>query len=158
MKEQDTVGLKTRSLIERERGGYFNSNGVSLLGIQQRREEATDRTEELKNANKEVQKQVEYSEISNSIFNQKYKCIKTEGLPEVLPVTESEIYTVIGLFMLMGIIQKPTIRFYFSKGRVISTPGVADVMSRDRFESICRFLHFVNNSISESFQGSSKIF
>ena len=29
------------------------------------------------------------------------------------PVTESEIYTVLGLFLLMGIVQKPTARSYF---------------------------------------------
>jgi len=46
------------------------------------------------------------------------------------PVTESEIYTVLGLFF-MGIVQKPTARSYFSKRRVISTPGFADVISRE---------------------------
>jgi len=53
------------------------------------------------------------------------------------PVTESEIYTVLGLFLLMGIVQKPRARSYFSKNRVISTPGFAYVISRDRFELIC---------------------
>ena len=31
------------------------------------------------------------------------------------PVTENEIYTVLGLFLLMGIVQKPTARSYFLK-------------------------------------------
>ena len=31
------------------------------------------------------------------------------------PVTEDEMYVVLALFMLMGIIQKPTLRSYFSK-------------------------------------------
>jgi hypothetical protein len=39
------------------------------------------------------------------------------------PVTEEEIYVVVGLFMLMGIIQKPTLRSYFTTKRVISTPS-----------------------------------
>jgi hypothetical protein len=39
------------------------------------------------------------------------------------PVTEGEIYIVLGSFMLMGIIQKPTLRSYFTTNRVISTPG-----------------------------------
>jgi len=47
------------------------------------------------------------------------------------PVTESKIYTVFDLFLLMGIVQKPTARSYFLKSRVISTPGFADVISRD---------------------------
>jgi len=46
-------------------------------------------------------------------------------------VTESEIYTVLGLFLLMGIVQKPTTRPYFLKRRVISTPGLADIIIRD---------------------------
>jgi len=58
------------------------------------------------------------------------------------PLTESEIYTVFGLFLLMGIVQKPTARSYFSKRRVISTPGFADVISK---ELICKFLHFIDN-------------
>jgi len=58
------------------------------------------------------------------------------------PVTESEIYTILGLFLLMGILQKPTARLYFSKRRVISTPGFADVISRERFELICKFFAF----------------
>ena len=59
-------------------------------------------------------------------------------------VTESEIYTVLGLFLLMGIVQKPTAKSYFSK-RVVSTPGFADVISRGRFELICKLLHFIDN-------------
>jgi len=54
-------------------------------------------------------------------------------------VTESEIYTVLGLFLLIGIVQKPTARSYFSKRRVISIPGFAYVISRERFELICNF-------------------
>jgi len=42
----------------------------------------------------------------------------------------------------MGIVQKPTARSYFSKRRVISTPGFADVISK---ELICKFLHFIDN-------------
>jgi hypothetical protein len=40
---------------------------------------------------------------------------------------EWEIYDVLGLFMLMGIIQKPTLRSYFTTKMVISTPGFGDV-------------------------------
>jgi len=37
------------------------------------------------------------------------------------PVTESEIYTVLGVFLLISTVQKPTVRSYFLKRRVIST-------------------------------------
>jgi len=69
------------------------------------------------------------------------------------PVTESEIYTVLGLFLLMGIVQKPTARSYFSKRRVISTPGFADVTSRERVELTCKFLHFIDNESLPTYQG-----
>jgi hypothetical protein len=42
------------------------------------------------------------------------------------PVT-GEIYIVLGLFMLMGIIQKPTLGFYFTTKRLISTPGFREL-------------------------------
>ena len=69
------------------------------------------------------------------------------------PVTESENYEVLGLFLLKGIVQKPTARSYFLKRRVISTPGFANVISRERFELICKFLHFINNESLPTYQG-----
>jgi hypothetical protein len=75
-----------------------------------------------------------------------------------VPVTENEIYTVLGMFLLMGIVQKPTLRSYFSIKRVISTPGFADIMSRDRFELICKFLHFIDNDSLQTYEGPPKLF
>jgi uncharacterized membrane protein len=37
-------------------------------------------------------------------------------------VTVDEMYAVLALFMLMGIIQKPTLQSYFSKNRLPETP------------------------------------
>jgi hypothetical protein len=65
------------------------------------------------------------------------------------PATESEIYTDFG--------QKPTARSDFSKRRVISTPGFADEISRERFELICKFLHFIDESLP-TYQGPSILF
>ena len=73
------------------------------------------------------------------------------------PVTESEIYTVLGLFLLMGIVQKPTARSYFSKRRVI-TPEFADLISRGRYELICKFLHFIDNESLPTYQGPPILF
>jgi uncharacterized membrane protein len=36
------------------------------------------------------------------------------------PVSEDEIYVVLALFMLMGIVQKPTLQPYFSKNFVLA--------------------------------------
>jgi hypothetical protein len=55
--------------------------------------------------------------------------------------------------MLMGIIQKPTLRSYFTTKRVISTPGFGDIMTRERLEIICKCLHFSDNESISNFQG-----
>ena len=62
------------------------------------------------------------------------------------------------LFLFMGIVQKPTVRSYFSKSRVISTPGFADVIIRERFELICKFLHFTENESLPTYQGPPRLF
>jgi hypothetical protein len=73
------------------------------------------------------------------------------------PVTEGEVYVVLGLFMLMGIIQKPTLRSYFTTERVISTPGFRDIITRDRLELISKFLHFADNETISTFEGPGKL-
>jgi hypothetical protein len=45
----------------------------------------------------------------------------------------------------MWIILKSTLRTYLSRKRILSTPGYGDVMSRDRFQLIMKFLHFADN-------------
>jgi hypothetical protein len=72
-------------------------------------------------------------------------------------VTEGEIYVVLGLFMLMGIGQKPTLPSYFTTKRVISTPGFRDI-TRDRFELVCKFLHFIDSETISTFEGPQKLF
>ena len=74
------------------------------------------------------------------------------------PVTTDEIYVVLALFMLMGIIQKPTLRSYFSKNCILATPIFGSTISMDRFESICNFMHFNNNDNTRTYQGPSKLF
>jgi hypothetical protein len=72
-------------------------------------------------------------------------------------VIEGEMYVVLGLFMLMGIIQKPTFRLYFTTKRVISTPGFGDIVTRDRLEQICKCLHFGNNETISNSEGPKNI-
>jgi hypothetical protein len=74
------------------------------------------------------------------------------------PVSDDEIYVVLVLFMLMGIVQKPTMRSYFSKNSILATPIFGSVISMDRFESICKFIHFCNNDSKDTYQGPPKIF
>jgi hypothetical protein len=74
------------------------------------------------------------------------------------PVTVDEIYVVLALFILMGIVQKPTLRSYFSRNSVLATPIFTSVISMDRFESICKFIHFNNNDSRDTYQGPPKLF
>jgi hypothetical protein len=46
------------------------------------------------------------------------------------PVTENKICTILGLFLMMGIVPKPTARSYFlEKEKVMSASGFMDVIS-----------------------------
>ena len=75
------------------------------------------------------------------------------------PITnKDEMYVVLALFMLMGIIQKPTLRSYFSKNCILATPIFGSIISMDRFESVCNVMHFNNNDNIGTYQEPSKIF
>jgi hypothetical protein len=60
--------------------------------------------------------------------------------------------------MLMGIVQKPTLRSYFTTKRLISTPECRDIMTRERLEIICKFLDFADNESIRNFEGPQKLF
>jgi hypothetical protein len=75
-----------------------------------------------------------------------------------VPVTVNEMYVVIALFLLMGIISKPTLNSYFSPKRLLYTPAFPDVISRDRFQLICKFLHFNDNSKKDNYLGPARLF
>lgn len=73
-------------------------------------------------------------------------------------VDDAEIYVTLGVFMLMGIVRKPSIRSYYSKEAFIETPIFSRIMKKERYDLISRFLHFVDNSTEETFQGPKKLF
>jgi hypothetical protein len=77
-------------------------------------------------------------------------------------VNEGEIYIALGLFMLIGIIQKSTLRSYFTKKkkkkRVISTLGFRDIITRETLELICKVLHFADNETISNFEGPQKLY
>ncbi|KAG8239357.1 hypothetical protein J437_LFUL018887 [Ladona fulva] len=53
------------------------------------------------------------------------------------------------MLMLMGIIQKPSLRMYFNRKQILETPFFPIVMSEERFALLNKFLHFVDNSDEE---------
>lgn len=64
------------------------------------------------------------------------------------PCTSAEIYVLLALYMLMSIIVKPTIRSYFSKNPLLHTKIFPSTMTGERFELLCKFLHFSNNEVT----------
>jgi hypothetical protein len=55
-----------------------------------------------------------------------------------------EIEQFVGILLKMGIVGMPQRRMYWSKA--MRFPPIADVMSRDRFELMCKYLHFNDNN------------
>ena len=62
-----------------------------------------------------------------------------------LPVTLPEMKKFLGLVILMGIIYKPSIPLYWSTDELFSTLIFRQLMTRNRFQLIEKFLHFNNN-------------
>ena len=60
-------------------------------------------------------------------------------------VTVTEIKKFIGVLLLMGIIYKPTTHMYWSTDELYSTPIFSEVMNRDHFHLLSKFLHFNDN-------------
>ena len=60
--------------------------------------------------------------------------------------------------MLMGTVQKHILRKYFSCSQLIAMPVTGSVCSEHRFESICRFLHFIDNSYQDTYEELQKLF
>jgi hypothetical protein len=57
----------------------------------------------------------------------------------------------------MGIIQKPTLPTYFSRKRLLIS-GFSNVISRDRFNQITKFLHFADNTNKINYEGPAKLY
>ena len=64
------------------------------------------------------------------------------------PVTAEETYIVLALFVLMGTVQKPSVRLYLSRNQVAATPVFGSVISLDRFEINCRFQHLLTSPVT----------
>ena len=57
---------------------------------------------------------------------------------------KDEISSFIGIYILMGIVQLPNHKAYWS--RELRFPPVADVMPINRYEKLSQYLHFVDNN------------
>ena len=71
---------------------------------------------------------------------------------KVINTNREEIMSLIGINLKMGITKLPSYKSYW--GRELRFPAVADVMPRNRYQELSRYLHFVNN---ESINGEDKL-
>ena len=73
-------------------------------------------------------------------------------------VNENEIEQYFGILILMSVIKLPQVRMYWSEETRI--PGIADMMSINRFEKIRQYFHCNDNSVcpSKSDQNYDKLF
>lgn len=67
----------------------------------------------------------------------------TDTTGKSLNITAAEVEQFIGMYVMMGLIQMPSVTCHFETGSRCDT--IADVMSRSRFEGIMGFLHFADN-------------
>ena len=72
---------------------------------------------------------------------------RTTGSTSAQPpdVTIEEMYTFFGLIIQMGHCQCHGLKYYWSREEQYCTPFNSNVMARDHFFHILRFLHFENN-------------
>ena len=68
-----------------------------------------------------------------------------QGTNKVWETDADEIRAYMGFMILMGINQLPEIRDYWSVDPKLRYAPIADRITRDRFEEITRYLHFVDN-------------
>ena len=70
--------------------------------------------------------------------------------------TKTDINQFIGSYFLMGLVRMPSVRSYWENGMRCS--GIADVMSRNKFEILLRHLHFINNlGVTDETKKSTKL-
>ena len=62
------------------------------------------------------------------------------------PTDRPEMITFLAMLILMGIIHKPRFSMYWAKDNLIATPIFNQVMRRDRFLLLAKFLHFADNA------------
>lgn len=61
------------------------------------------------------------------------------------PTDQNEIFLLLGIYILLGLIWKPKIDSYFTSKPIFSTPGFPYLLSHKRLKLLNRFLHFTNN-------------
>ena len=71
--------------------------------------------------------------------------LAAKGSSKQWKTTAEEVRAYFGFCILMGVCKLPELRDYWSTDPCLHYPPIADKISRDRFEEITRYLHFVTN-------------
>lgn len=66
------------------------------------------------------------------------------------PVAKSELNTFIGILLIMGVVQVPEIRLYWSKKAMYTNARIKKAMKRDRFLAILKYIHFSDNATART--------
>ncbi|XP_017757888.1 PREDICTED: piggyBac transposable element-derived protein 4-like [Eufriesea mexicana] len=66
------------------------------------------------------------------------------------PVTTSELNTFIGILLIMGVVQVPELRLYWSNKAMYANARIKKAMKRDRFLAILKYLHFSDNATART--------
>lgn len=83
-------------------------------------------------------------ELFEIMANEANRYFFQEKAPQLLGTNSKEIEMFVGMLFKMGVVQMPNVRDYFAKESIYEP--VASVMSRNRFQQLCRYLHFVDNT------------
>lgn len=67
----------------------------------------------------------------------------------------NEIYVLLALYTMIGLIWKPELEKYFTKKKLFSTPGFSTLISHNRLKLLNKFLHFTNAPMPRS--GNKKL-
>ncbi|KAJ2940825.1 hypothetical protein O0L34_g10075 [Tuta absoluta] len=71
---------------------------------------------------------------------------KHSRLHDWIDTSCAELYRLFAIIMLMGICIRGHIDMYWSNSKILGMPGFREVIQKDRFLLLMRFLHFANNN------------
>lgn len=77
-------------------------------------------------------------------------CSSTSHQRAWKPVTKDEINAFFDILLIMGIVQVPEIRLYWSQNDIYANARIKNAMKRDRFISILKYLHFSDNTTARA--------
>ena len=79
--------------------------------------------------------------LINNIVEQTNLYAEQKGAVNFIPTCVSEIRAYLAILLLMGIVQLPNYRCYWSRRPVLNIPAISEIMSRNRYEQITRYFH-----------------